>query len=141
MRALILELRPDSLEREGLISALNKQVAALRARHGLEVEATLEKEPRLSLEAKDALYRVVQEALNNIVKHAQASRVAIHLQDDQQEIVLAVRDDGVGFDPQGEYPGIGLHTMRERVEKMGGELHIESAPGQGTHVRVRLPVH
>jgi signal transduction histidine kinase len=139
MRALILELRPDSLEREGLVSVLSKQAAALRARHGLEVETALGEEPDLPLEAKEGLYRVAQEALNNTVKHAQASRVVIQLQQDSDEIVLSVQDDGIGFDPQGEYPGhVGLHTMRERVEKMGGVLHIESVQGQGARIRVTL---
>jgi signal transduction histidine kinase len=139
MRALILELRPDSLEREGLVSALSKQAAALCARHGLEVETVLGEEPDLALEAKEGLYRIAQEALNNTIKHAQASRVVIRLQEDSGEIVLSVQDDGVGFDPQDEYPGhMGLHTMRERVERLGGTLHIESAPGQGTRTRVTL---
>jgi signal transduction histidine kinase len=140
MRALILELRPDSLEREGLVSVLGKQAAALRARHGLEVETALGEEPDLPFEAKEALYRVAQEALNNTVKHAQASRVAIQLRGDRNEVVLSVKDDGVGFDPRDESHGMGLHTMRERVEKMGGVLYIESAPGQGTRMRVRLPL-
>jgi signal transduction histidine kinase len=138
MRALILELRPDSLEREGLVSALRKQVAALHARHGLEVEALLGEEPDLPLEIKEGLYRIAQEALNNTIKHAQASRVAIRLQEDSGEIVLSVQDDGVGFDPRNEYSGMGLHTMRERVEKIGGVLHIESSPGRGTRVHVAL---
>lgn len=139
MRALILELRPDSLEREGLVAALGKQAAALRARHGLEVETVLGEEPDLPLEAKEGLYRIAQEALNNTVKHAQASRTAIRLQQERGELVLSVQDNGIGFDPQREYPGhMGLHTMRERVEKMGGVLHIESAQGQGTQMRVTL---
>jgi signal transduction histidine kinase len=140
MRALILELRPDSLEREGLASMLSKQAAALRARHGLDVETTLGEEPNLPIEAKEALYRVAQEALNNTVKHAQATRVDIQLQVDRNEIVLSVQDDGVGFDPRNRYPGMGLHTMQERVEQMGGALQIESAPGQGAQVRIRLPL-
>ena len=139
MRALILELRPDSLAREGLVSVLDKQAAALRARHGLVVETVLGEEPDLPLGTKQGLYRIAQEALNNTVKHAQASRVAIRLEVVGDEVVLLVQDDGVGFDPQHGYPGhIGLHTMRERVEKMGGILHIESAPAQGTRMRVTL---
>jgi len=104
------------------------------------VETLLGEEPELPLEIKEGLYRIAQEALNNTIRHAQASRVAIRLQEDSGEIVLSVQDDGVGFDLRDEYPGhMGLHTMRERVEKMGGALHIESAPGRGTRVRVTLP--
>jgi signal transduction histidine kinase len=75
MRALIFELRPESLEAEGLVAALEKQAAALQARHEIPVQATLGREPDLPLEAKEALYRIVQEALHNTVKHAHASRV------------------------------------------------------------------
>jgi signal transduction histidine kinase len=139
MRALILELRPESLEREGLVSALRKQAAALRTRHGLEVETVVGEEPDLPLEVKEGLYRIAQEALNNTIKHARASQVVIRLQEDRGEIVLSVRDDGVGFEPQDEYAGhVGLHTMRERAERLGGMLHIESAPAQGTRIRVVL---
>jgi len=139
MRALILELHPDSLEREGLVSALSRQAASLQARHGLEVEAVLGEEPELPLEVKEGLYRIAQEALNNTVKHAQASRVAIRLEEFSDEILLLVQDDGIGFDPQDRYPGhMGLHTMQERAEKMGGTFHIESAPGRGTRLQVTL---
>jgi signal transduction histidine kinase len=138
MRALILELRPDSLEREGLVSALSKQTAALRARHGLEVEISLGEEPDLPVAEKEGLYRIAQEALNNTIKHAQASRVAIRLQEEGDEIVLSVCDDGAGFDPSDEYPGMGLQTMRERTEKMGGVFHLESESGRGTRIRVVL---
>lgn len=141
MRALILELRPDSLEREGLVSALSKQAAVLRTRHGLEVETAFGDEPDLPLETKEGLYRVAQEALNNTIKHAQASRIRLELSGVEGEIVLALEDDGIGFDPRGEYPGhIGLHTMRERVAKMGGTLQIESGPRQGTHLHITLPL-
>jgi signal transduction histidine kinase len=140
MRALILELRPDSLEREGLVSALSKQAAALRARHGLEVETVLGDEPDLPLETKEGLYRVAQEALNNTIRHAQASHIRLELRQEEGGIVLALEDDGIGFDPRGEYPGhIGLHTMRERVAKMGGTIQITSAQGEGTRTCVALP--
>lgn len=142
MRALIFELRPESLEREGLVAALTKQVAVLRARYKLMVEAELGEEPDLPLEMKHVMYRVAQEALNNIVKHARASMVALRLAGGEaNEIILEVRDNGMGFDPAGPFPGhLGLRSMRERVTKIGGFLAIESMPGQGTCVSVRLPM-
>lgn len=141
MRALIFELRPESLEREGLVAALTKQVAVLRARYKLTVEADLGEEPHLSLEMKHVMYRVAQEALNNTVRHARASLVVLRLAGEANEIVLEVRDNGRGFDPAGPFPGhLGLHSMRERVTKVGGFLAIESVPGQGTRVSVRLPI-
>ncbi len=140
MRALIFELRPDSLEREGLVAALTRQAAALRARHGLQVRTTSCEEPALPFEAKEALYRIAQEALNNTVRHAQARSVEIRLSVDGGEIVLALADDGVGFDPQAEYSGhMGLSSMRERAAQIRGALEIESQAGQGAVVRVRIP--
>ena len=140
MRALIFELRPESLATEGLVVALSKQAAALRARHHLEVEAQLGDEPELSLQAKEALYRIAQEALHNIVKHARAGLVTLTLEPAEDQVVLLVADDGMGFDPQGEFPGhLGLSSMRERAELLGGTFQICSATGEGTQVRVTLP--
>jgi signal transduction histidine kinase len=140
MRALIFELRPDSLEREGLVAALSRQVVALHARHKLEVHTKLCEEPVLPFEAKEALYRISQEALNNTVKHAQAQRVDIRLDIMQGEIILELTDDGVGFDPQAKYSGhLGLNSMHERARQMGGTLEIVSEAGQGALVRVRVP--
>ena len=141
MHALIFELRPESLETEGLVAALTKQVEALRARYKLTVEADLVDEPALSLEKKEALYRIAQEALHNIVKHARASNVVLRLARQEREVFLEVCDNGKGFVPTGPFPGhLGVRSMRERVTKIGGTLTIESAPGQGTCIRVRVPL-
>jgi signal transduction histidine kinase len=139
MRALLLELRPEALEREGLVAALAKQAASLRVRHQMEVRTELGAEPALSPDAKQALYRIAQEALHNIAKHAQASEVEIRLQCRENRVILEVRDNGIGFDPLGSYPGhMGLHTMRERIQRLGGELVISSQPNAGTVIRAQL---
>jgi GAF domain-containing protein/two-component sensor histidine kinase/HAMP domain-containing protein len=141
MRALIFELRPESLEVEGLVAALTKHAASLRARHNLEVSANFGQEPELALPAKEALYRIAQEAFNNIAKHARATRVDVRLETNGDGVALEIGDDGVGFDPRGEFPGhLGLRSMRERAEKAGGTFAAESAPGQGTRIRVRFPL-
>jgi len=141
MRALIFELRPESLQEEGLVAALARQAAAVRARYELQVEARLEEEPELSLDAKEALYRVAQEAIHNVVKHAEASRVWLTLESRPEAVLLEVQDDGKGFDPTQDFPGhLGQRSMRERSEAIGAGLTVESAPGQGTRVRVRLPL-
>ena len=141
MRALIFELRPESLEREGLTAALEKQAAALRSRHLLVVEVTLCPEPNLPLEMKDDLYRIAREALHNTVKHANATYVTLQLALTAGAIMLEVTDNGAGFDPSGDFPGhLGLRSMRERVGRLGGELRIESAPGRGTRVRAHIRV-
>ncbi len=140
MRALLFELRPESLEAEGLVVALTKQVAVLQSRYKLSVEADLHDEPELPMEIKHALYRIAQEALHNIVKHARASAVVLRLTSHERETILEVRDDGRGFDPTRAFPGhLGLHSMRERIARVGGAFAIESHPGQGTAIRVRIP--
>jgi signal transduction histidine kinase len=141
MRALIFELRPESLEREGLVAALARQGAALQARHDIIVLTDLCEEPCLSLKAKQDLYRIAQEALQNTVKHARASKVDLVLRRTVKTVILEVGDDGVGFDPMGSFPGhLGLRSMQERVSYLGGRLQIESAPGQGTHMHAQVPL-
>ena len=140
MRALIFELRPESLETEGLIAALSKQAAAVQARHDVPVETELCDEPSLSLKAKQELYRVAQEALHNTMKHAEASRVKVRLGRTDEAIILEIRDNGRGFDSAGSFPGhLGLRSMQERVQHLGGVLSIESTPGQGTTIYAQVP--
>ena len=140
MRALIFELRPEALEREGLTGALKHHTAVLRARHGIAVEESFTGEPTMSWEAKQALYRIAQEALHNAGRHARATQVRIVLSQDDTEIRLEVSDNGVGFDTESEHPGhFGLNTMRERATELGGSLDIESRPQAGTRVRAFIP--
>jgi PAS domain S-box-containing protein len=140
MRALIFELRPESLEAEGLVAALKKQAAALRARHEIGVETTLCDEPEASPEAKETVYRIAQEALHNTVKHAWANNVEIRMECESDWLNLEVSDNGVGFDATSDFPGhLGLRSMRERAERLGGTLEVEAAPGRGTTIRARIP--
>lgn len=141
MHALIFELRPESLEMEGLVAALRKQSAMMQARHNIEVREQLDEEPELPLEAKEALYRIAQEAMHNTLKHARATRIDLRLERTDAGIALDVRDNGSGFDASGAFPGhLGLRSMRERVKRLSGTLALESAPGQGTHVHVLVPM-
>jgi signal transduction histidine kinase len=140
MRALIFELRPEALEREGLTGALKHHTAVLRARHGIAVDESFAGEPTMSWESKQALYRIAQEALHNAGRHARATRVRIALSQDDTRIRLEVWDNGVGFDTESEHPGhFGLNTMRERANQLGGSLEIESRPQAGTIVRAIIP--
>ncbi len=142
MHALLFELHPESLATEGVIAALTKQVAVLHTRYKLSVDAQLGEEPALSLERKQELYRIAQEALHNIVKHARARTVFLRLSRQDGELILEVRDDGKGFDSTGPFPGhFGLHSMQERAAQLGGTCSIESAPAQGTCLRVHIPTH
>ncbi|HEX8218007.1 MAG TPA: GAF domain-containing protein [Chloroflexia bacterium] len=140
MRALIFELRPESLAAEGLVAALSKQAAALRARHGIQVRTEMCREPDLPIETKEVVYRVAQEASHNTIKHARADTLSLRLDCDDANITLVVEDDGQGFDPGMQFPGhLGLQSMRERAQRLGGSLTIASARGSGTAVRLRLP--
>jgi PAS domain S-box-containing protein len=140
MRALIFELRPESLETEGLVAALEKQVAVLETRHEIGVEAILCDEPAAPLESKEAAYRIAQEAIHNTVRHARAGAILIALDSDETGISLEVSDDGVGFDPEADFPGhLGLSSMRERAVNLGGTLEVDSAPARGTRVRAHIP--
>ena len=141
MRALIFELRPESLQLEGLTAALAKQAEAIRARHQLDVVTDFCPEPAVELAVKEAFYRVAQEGLHNIVKHAQATKVELRLTDEDGCLTLTINDNGQGFDPRGEFPGhLGLRSMRERIEKIGGQFHLESVPGRGTSIRGEIMV-
>ena len=135
--ALIFELQPVALQQEGLVASLEKQALAIQARHGITVRTALGPEPSVPLAVKEALYRVVQEALHNTAKHARAHTVEIALTTEAQELVLSVSDDGCGFDPTASFPGhLGLRSMRERATAAGGTLHVESTPEPG-HSSVR----
>ena len=140
MRALIFELRPESLEQEGLVAALQRQQSLLWLRHGIKVEASLCAEPPASIEVKEALYRVGREALQNVVKHALVNEVQLTLQSTDEGLVLEVRDHGVGFDSSASFPGhLGLQSMRERAARLGAIVEIESETGRGTNVRICIP--
>jgi signal transduction histidine kinase len=141
LRALLFELRPESLVIEGLVAALQQQVLLLQTCYRLPVDAWLNDEPALPPESKHALYRVAQEALHNVVKHARASRVTLRLLYDARELVLEIRDDGRGFDTAGSFPGhLGLQSMQERMLRINGALVLESTPGSGTSVIARTPI-
>jgi signal transduction histidine kinase len=142
MRSLILELRPELLATEGLIRALTKQMEAVQQRRDVEVDASLCSEPDIPLPAKEAFYRIAQEAVNNAVKHARAHHIAVRLVCHDHQAELEIVDDGVGFDPNGEFPGhMGLRSMRERADAVGAHFAINSAPGEGAKVTVAYPLH
>ena len=141
MRSLILELQPEALEREGLVGALVKRAEAIKGRYDIDVRTDLPDEPPIPVGTKQDIYRIAQEALHNLVKHSHAKHASLRLRVDRDALTMEVADDGEGFDPSQSYPGhFGLPSMRERAQSGGGELQIESRPGEGTTVRVRVPI-
>lgn len=140
MKALLFSLRPDALEEGGLVAALAQHAHALEARHGLRVHARLDAEPPLLPDAQAAAYRVAQEALHNVVKHARAQHVWLEVAHDDAGVTVSIRDDGRGFDTAAAGRGtLGQRSMRERAAGAGGSLEVRSAAGQGTAVVLRLP--
>jgi two-component system, NarL family, sensor histidine kinase UhpB len=141
-------LRPPALDELGLGPAIESHVRHVAEAAVMPVEVRTEGVGRLeSPEAELALYRIVQEAITNALRHSRASRIAVAVERNAEAVVATVRDDGTGFDaeailraPMGEH-GLGLFGMRERAEYVGGRVEIASAPGRGTTVRAAVPVH
>jgi signal transduction histidine kinase len=147
MRSLISHLRPKTVAEEGLILALRRHVAERKKQDGLTVALDLEgyeeEGRRLPPEAEEALFRIVQEALNNVVKHAQTDQAGVRLRLREKTVSLLIEDQGVGFDPARASSGtshLGLTSMRERVKALGGALRIESEPQAGTRIEVEVPL-
>jgi signal transduction histidine kinase len=130
------------LAQEGLVGALRQRLDAVERRTGVQAQLQAEAMLELPRQVEEALYHIAQEALNNALKHATATVVTVSIGADNGRIELEVADNGSGFDPQAAEGkgGLGLTSMRERVEKMGGVLTILSTPGEGTKVKVSLEV-
>ncbi len=135
MRTLIMQLRPDLLEQHGLRGVLHMQAEVLRARHNMHVDTLIDtNEPAVEDELKEAIYRVVTEALHNVVKHAHARRAAISMTVNDGLCRVTVADDGVGFDTTQRFPShFGLRIMRERMENLGGQMRIDSSTDPDNH--------
>jgi len=140
MRSLIFELRPPDLEKEGLVAALRARLEAVEDRAGVHTALEVEGDSRLPAALEAGLYRVVQEALNNALKHSGAVQVTVSLKIGPEQVALEVADDGIGFDTQAAQSGggLGLRGMVERAQELGGELSLQSEPGQGTRIRLEV---
>ena len=138
-------LHPALLDDLGLPAAIDWYLRSFGVRHGLNVEVLHERmDERLTQEIEASAYRIVQEALTNVAKHATATRCRVYLQRLPTTVLITVEDDGIGFDAgvvqrTGERRGLGLIGIRERVSELRGSLRIESAPGKGTRITVELP--
>lgn len=140
LNRLINDLRPAALERLGLDGALQALAEESSARGGVEVKTTIELSGERSGDEERIVYRLVQESLTNVVKHAAAARVEVSATEQGGAIEIVVRDDGGGFDPDTSSAGRGLTGMRERIELLGGEIEVRSKPGEGTEVTARVPL-
>lgn len=146
VRRLARDLRPATLDELGLIPTLDWHVRAFAQNTGLtlDFDAGLQEQVRLPPATELALYRVVQEALTNVARHARASHVVIRIEENEGRLCLIIRDDGCGFDVpaalNSNERGLGLHGIQERVELIGGTLHLNSTADGGTCLRVEVPL-
>lgn len=142
VRRIALDLRPSVLDELGLEAAVRRYARDVHERYAVDVSVLVTLPTRLSRQEETVLYRVVQEALTNVVRHARAKAASVVATVRKGSVRLVVEDDGVGFDPAGLAPAemIGLLGMRERLELLGGSLRLEAAPGAGCSVHARLPV-
>ncbi|MBI3941803.1 MAG: PAS domain S-box protein, partial [Chloroflexi bacterium] len=144
LHRLATDLRPPLLERLGLVAALRQHLATYANQHGIEAqfETVGWEDVRLPPEIGITIYRIVQEALTNAARHAHASRVGVLLERRQDQLMVLVEDNGVGFDPDAAWQKgrLGLLGIRERTEMLGGNLTVESEAGKGTTLFVEIPV-
>jgi signal transduction histidine kinase len=147
VRTLLFDLRPVILETHGLVPALESYLERLRQDSPVEFRLQVKGEvPRLNSRAEAAIFSIVQEAINNATRHAYAQHMAVIVECQDDGLEVTIRDDGMGFDLKevdsgyGQRGSMGLLNMRERADMLNGELDIETDPGQGTAVRLRLPV-
>jgi signal transduction histidine kinase len=137
MRTLLLELRPGALEKQSLAELLHQLVRGLLGRTRLPVNLSVDDDCSMPPDVQTALYRITQEALNNIVKHARASQVQVSLECEPGLVKLLISDDGVGFNPQSVTSNrLGLDIMPERAHAIGAVFEIDSQPDRGTHINV-----
>jgi signal transduction histidine kinase len=139
IRRLVDELRPVMLDQRGLPGAIRERAEALRPQLDISVEAP-ETLPDLPAAVEVAAYRICQEALMNVLRHAQAGRCRVRVAVDDSALLLDVEDDGVGTTAAGTPGGVGLGSMRERAADLGGVCTVHGLPGGGTSVSVRLPL-
>lgn len=141
MRSLIFELRPAELEADGLVPTLRKHIDVLRRVYHADIDIDVAGERRLKPRTEAELFRIAQEALNNALKHAEAAAIRVSVELNGSGAVLTVTDDGAGFDPSDpriRSQHLGITSMRERAQGLGGSFSVESRPGDGARVRVEV---
>jgi nitrate/nitrite-specific signal transduction histidine kinase len=139
MRLLVYQLRPFALQEDGLLGALHKRLETVERRAGVEARLRADDVYELPVHVEEGLYWIVQEALNNSLKHASAAQISVRFESADGQIVVTVTDDGQGFDSAQCSRGLGLHNMEERARALGGSLTIRSRAGEGTAVTVSVP--
>ncbi len=139
---LVHELRPQAMDGQEFSEILKDYAFDWSHRSSIELEMkiNIDDEERLSLETRETLFRIAQEALSNVARHSSSKHAGLTLVSSADCVILIIKDDGLGFNTSVQHDGVGLRSMRERAEGIGGSLTIQSAPGQGTQISVTLPI-
>jgi signal transduction histidine kinase len=143
MRFLVYELRPLALEQAGLAEALQYRLDAVEKRAGVDAQLRVSLDTDLAPAVENGLYRIAQEALNNALKHAEATTISVALRTANGNVELEITDNGKGFQPEAirDQGGMGMVSIRERVATLGGEYSITSKPDEGTRVWISAPLN
>ena len=136
---LIEELRPPALENKGLVSAVREYAKDWSRQNGIEAQVNTHHERILPIDIEQMVFRIIQEALSNVARHSQASKVEIGLAYTKLKLACTISDNGLGFDPEQVRSGFGMHSMQERARSLGGDVTLDSAPGKGTRVLFTVP--
>jgi signal transduction histidine kinase len=136
---LIQEMYPMALKEKGLATTLREYVFEWENRNGVMINLTIKNPTRMKLETEQAIYRMIQEALANVARHSQANQVDVSLVFKDKTVELVVQDNGVGFNARSKPNGMGLRTIQERADSIGGHASIQSEPGQGTKLVITTP--
>ncbi len=142
MRALLLHLRPVYLSGDSLATGVEKLIKELQTKCSIEFQVDMEQELQLKETTEEHVFRIIQEALANILRHSQASKVLLQLTKRSKELFIHIRDDGIGFDLEkklGSNVSYGMKTMRERSEELGGTFVVRSIVEEGTYIDIRIP--
>jgi NarL family two-component system sensor histidine kinase LiaS len=141
LTGLIHELRPSVLQQKGLPAALREQALDWGRQHGIAVELALSEESTVPLAIEEAFWRIAQEALSNVARHSQATKVQMSLTYTPEQVTLSISDNGRGFDPTSDQQdGVGLHSIRERMAGVGGTVSVQSHPGEGVCLLAQCPL-
>jgi signal transduction histidine kinase len=140
MRLFLFELEPVDIERDGLVSTIQQRLASVEGRSGIQARMIADSEILLSADIETEIYYIVEEALNNILKHAFAKSVIIKLKQRKESLLLEIVDNGCGFDfDKVKFGGKGLGNIKERAKRIKGRLNIDSSPEHGTKITLVVP--
>ncbi|MFD2672235.1 sensor histidine kinase [Marinicrinis sediminis] len=141
MRALLLHLRPVHLEGKGFSQGVKELIEELKSKVPIEIQVQIDEGIQLIKGVEDHLFRIVQEALSNTLRHAKATRLDVKLQQKEEFFRLYLHDNGIGFDlDEKKHTSYGIVSMKERVTELGGDMHLISALGKGTKIDIRIPI-